>query len=54
MEAKTFLLTMGVSLAAGAAMGLMVPKNAQLRQATQKAAHTVEQAVDKAASHILQ
>lgn len=53
MEAKSFLLTMGLGLAAGAAVGLMAPKSCELRQATQKAARTVEHAAEKAASHMI-
>jgi hypothetical protein len=54
MEVRSFLWTMGLGMAAGAAVGMLVPKNSPLQKAADQAAHTVEQAADKAMTHLMQ
>lgn len=45
MQVKSFLLTLGLGMAAGGAVALMLPQQSQVRKTAQKAVDTVEQAV---------
>lgn len=45
MQVRSFLLTLGLGMAAGGAVALMLPQQSQVRKKAQKAVDTVEQAV---------
>ena len=47
MQAKTWLLSIGIGMAAGAAAILMVPKHSQLYQMADDAAHTIKMEAGK-------
>ena len=47
MQAKTFLLTLGLGMAAGGAVALMLPEQSQARKTAQKAVNSMEQSVSK-------
>lgn len=47
MQAKTFLLTLGLGMAAGGAVALMLPEQSQARRTAQKAVNSMEQSVTK-------
>ncbi len=47
MQAKTFLLTLGLGMAAGGAVALMLPQQSQARKTAQKAVNSLEQSVSK-------
>ncbi len=47
MQAKSFLLTLGLGMAAGGAAVLMLPQNSGVRKTAQKAVDSVEQSVSK-------
>lgn len=47
MQAKSFLLTLGLGMAAGGAAVLMLPQNSSARKTAQKAVDSVEQSVSK-------
>ena len=47
MQAKTFLLTLGVGMAAGGAAMLMLPQGSKARKTAQKAVDSVEQSMSK-------
>ena len=48
MEMKSFALTMGLGVAAGAAAVLMLPRNNKARRVAQKAANSIENTVEDA------
>ena len=48
MEAKTFLVAMGIGAAAGTAMGMMLPRNREMQQLGKQAAHAAANTVTKA------
>lgn len=48
MEAKTFFMAMGLGAAAGTAVGMMLPRNAELQQKGKQAAHIAAQKVTDA------
>lgn len=48
MQVKSFLLTLGLGMAGGAAAVTLLPKKPQVRQAVTKAADTIENAVESA------
>lgn len=43
MQAKTFLLTLGLGMAAGGAVALMLPQQSKVRKTAQKAVDGLEQ-----------
>ncbi len=45
MQAKTFLLTLGLGMAAGGAVALMLPQQSKVRKTAQKAVDSLEQSV---------
>ena len=45
MQAKTFLLTLGLGMAAGGAVALMLPQQSKARKTAQKAVDSLEQSV---------
>lgn len=47
MQTGSFLLTLGVGMAAGATVMLMMPSQNKIRKAAQKAADAMENAVQK-------
>lgn len=47
MQVKSFLLTLGLGMAAGGAAALMLPQNSKARKTAQKAVNTVEDTVMK-------
>ncbi len=47
MQAKSFLLTLGLGMAAGGAVALMLPQQSQVRKTAQKAVDAMEQGVSK-------
>lgn len=47
MQAKSFLLTLGLGMAAGGAVALMLPQQSQARKTAQKAVDAMEQSVSK-------
>ena len=47
MQAKTFLLTLGVGMAAGGAAMLMLPQGSKARKTAQKAIDSMEQSMSK-------
>jgi len=47
MQTKTFLLTLGLGMAAGGAAVLMLPQNSAAKKAAQKAVDTMERSVGK-------
>ena len=53
MQVRSFLLTTGLSMAAGAAVVLMLPSHSTVRQAADRAAQNIECAVKKSASAML-
>lgn len=50
MQVRSFVLTLGVGMVAGATAALMLPSHNSVRKAAQKAADTVEQSVTKVAN----
>lgn len=48
MQVKSFLLTLGLGMAGGAAAAMILPKQPQVKQAVNKAADAVENAVETA------
>lgn len=50
MKAASFLTVMGLGMAAGATVTLMLPRQCAVRKTIQKAADTVEDAVSDATS----
>ncbi len=53
MQMRSFFLSAGLGMAAGAAVILMLPTQSPVRQAANRAAKSVEQAVQKAADTML-
>ena len=47
MQAKNFLLTLGLGMVAGGAVALMLPQQSQARKTAQKAVDTLEESVSK-------
>lgn len=47
MQAKSFLITLGVGMAAGGAAMLMLPQGSKARKTAQKAVDTMEQSMGK-------
>ncbi len=47
MQAKSFLLTLGLGMAAGGAVALMLPQQSQARKTAQKAVDAMEQSVSR-------
>lgn len=45
MQAKTFLLTLSLGMAAGGAVALMLPQQSKVRKTAQKAVDSLEQSV---------
>lgn len=45
MQAKGFLVTLGLGMVAGGAVALMLPEQCKVKQAAQKAVDTMEQSV---------
>ena len=45
MQAKSFLLTLGLGMAAGGAAVLLIPQNSKARKTAQKAIDTMEQSI---------
>ena len=45
MQAKGFLLTLGLGMVAGGTVALMLPQNCKARKAAQKAVDSIEQSV---------
>lgn len=48
MQVKSFVLTLGLGMVAGAAAATVLPRQPQVRQAVTKAADSVENAVEMA------
>lgn len=48
MEMKSFLVTMGVGIAAGATAALMLPRHSKVRKVAQSAADSVEDVISRA------
>ena len=48
MEAKSFFMAMGLGVAAGTAMGMMLPRNAMMQQKGRQAAHIAAEKVTDA------
>ena len=53
MQVKSFVLTLGVGMVAGATAALMLPTQSSVRKAAQKAADTVAQSVSKVTSSMM-
>lgn len=47
MQVRSFILTLGAGMVAGATVALMLPSQNSIRKAAQKAADTVEESVTK-------
>ncbi len=47
MKAGSFLFTLGLGMAAGGAVALMLPQQSQARKTAQKAVDSLEQSVSK-------
>lgn len=45
MQVKGFLLTLGLGMAAGGAVALMLPQQSKVRKTAQKAVDTMEQSI---------
>lgn len=45
MQVKTFLLTLGVGVAAGGAIALMLPPHSKVRRTVQNAVDSIEQSM---------
>ena len=45
MQDKGFLLTLGLGMAAGGAVALMLPQQSKVRKTAQKAVDTMEQSI---------
>ncbi len=45
MQVKGFLLTLGLGMAAGGAVALMLPQQSKVRKTAQKAVDSVEQTI---------
>lgn len=52
MEAKTWMVTLGIGAVAGTFMGMMLPKNREMQQLGKHAAHTAAQKVTQAVDNI--
>lgn len=48
MQVRSFVWTMGIGMAAGAAIAMVLPKQPQVKTAVAKAADTIEDAVEQA------
>lgn len=48
MEAKSFFMAMGLGVAAGTAVGMMLPRNAMMQQKGRQAAHIAAEKVTDA------
>ena len=49
LDTKAFALTMGLGMAAGATVAMMLPRGSKARRTVQKAADAVEDAMEEAA-----
>lgn len=45
MQVRSFLLTLGLGMAAGGAVALMLPQQSKVRKTAQKAVDSVEQTI---------
>jgi hypothetical protein len=48
MEVKSFLMAMGLGVAAGTAMGMMLPRNQEMQRLGKQVAHGAAETVTKA------
>jgi hypothetical protein len=48
MEVKSFFMAMGLGVAAGTAMGMMLPRNKEMQRLGKQVAHDAAQTVTKA------
>jgi hypothetical protein len=48
MEVKSFFMAMGLGVAAGTAMGMMLPRNKEMQRLGKQVAHDAAQTVNKA------
>jgi hypothetical protein len=54
MEAKSFLMAMGLGVAAGTAMGMMLPRNREMERLGKRMAHEAAETVTKAVDSVEQ
>lgn len=52
MQAKSFILTLGAGMAAGALVTLMLPQQSCIRKTVQKAANKMEDAVSSVSDSV--